>query len=134
VWEVSTSGPFDRWPTGEGFEYFCGFLAGESNQWAPTLYEGTTPVEPPAAPDYHLTPDLVQHATRWVQAQQVLTPDKPFCMQLVAWLMDQTRDPSLPKLTHGVVLTTGADHSSARPSRASASAPGAPCSSQPIRP
>ena len=82
AWEVSASGPFDRWPTGEGFEYFYGFLAGEADQWAPTLYEGTTPVEPPADPNYHLTPDLVDHAVRWVQAQQVLTPDKPFFIYL----------------------------------------------------
>ena len=86
VWEVSASGPFDRWPTGEGFEYFYGFLAGEADQWAPTLYEGTNPVEPPATgpsgEEYHLTPDLVDHAVRWVQQQQALTPDKPFFIYL----------------------------------------------------
>ncbi len=82
VWEVSTSGPFDRWPTGEGFEKFYGFVGAETNQWAPTLYEGTTPVEPPADPAYHLTPDLVNHAIEWVQAQHTLTPDKPFFVYL----------------------------------------------------
>lgn len=82
VWEVSTSGPFDRWPTGEGFETFYGFLGGETNQWAPTLFDGTTPVEPPDDPDYHLTPDLVDHAIAWVQAQHTLTPDKPFFVYL----------------------------------------------------
>jgi arylsulfatase A-like enzyme len=66
VWEVSASGPFDHWPTGEGFEYFYGFVGAETNQWAPTLYEGTQPVEPSTDPNYHLTPDLVNHATRWV--------------------------------------------------------------------
>ena len=55
VWEVSTSGPFDRWPTGDGFEYFYGFVGAETNQWAPTLFEGTKPVEPPADPE--LSPD-----------------------------------------------------------------------------
>ena len=82
VWEVSTSGPFDRWPTGEGFEKFYGFVGAETNQWAPTLFEGTTPVEPPDDPDYHLTPDLVDHAIAWVQAQHTLTPDKPFFVYL----------------------------------------------------
>ena len=82
VWEVSQSGPFDRWPTGEGFEYFYGFVGAETNQWAPTLFEGTTPVEPPDDPDYHLTPDLVNHATAWVRSQQSLTPDKPFFVYL----------------------------------------------------
>ena len=82
VWEVSTSGPFDHWPTGEGFEYFYGFVGAETNQWAPTLFEGTVPVEPPADPEYHLTPDLVDHAITWVQAQQTLTPDKPFFVYL----------------------------------------------------
>ena len=82
VWEVSTSGPFDHWPTGEGFEYFYGFVGAETNQWAPTLFEGTVPVEPPDDPEYHLTPDLVDHAITWVQAQQTLTPDKPFFVYL----------------------------------------------------
>ena len=82
VWEVSTSGPFDHWPTGEGFEDFYGFVGAEANQWAPTLYFGTKPVEPPDDPEYHLTPDLVNHAVAWVQAQQSLTPDKPFFVYL----------------------------------------------------
>ena len=82
VWEVSTSGPFDRWPTGEGFEKFYGFVGAETNQWAPTLVDGTTPIEPPDNPEYHLTPDLVDHAVAWVQAQQTLTPDKPFFVYL----------------------------------------------------
>ncbi len=82
VWEVSPSGPFDRWPTGEGFEAFYGFVGAETNQWAPTLIEGTTPVEPPDDPDYHFTPDLVDHAIKWMQQQRTLTPDKPFFLYL----------------------------------------------------
>lgn len=82
VWEVSASGPFDRWPTGEGFEKFYGFVGGETNQWAPGLYDGTTPVEPPDDPNYHLTQDLVDHAIAWVQSQHSLTPDKPFFLYL----------------------------------------------------
>jgi arylsulfatase len=82
VWEVSQSGPFDRWPTGEGFEKFYGFVGAETNQWAPTLVEGTTPIEPPDDPDYHFTPDLVDHTIAWVQSQHALTPDKPFFVYL----------------------------------------------------
>jgi arylsulfatase len=82
VWEVSQSGPFDHWPTGEGFEKFYGFLAAENNQWMPTLIDGTTPIEPPDDPNYHLTPDLVDHAVAWIQSQQALTPDKPFFVYL----------------------------------------------------
>jgi len=82
VWEVSPSGPFDRWPTGDGFEDFYGFVGAETNQWAPTLYANTKPVEPPADPNYHLTPDLVNHAIEWVQAQHAMTPDKPFFVYL----------------------------------------------------
>jgi arylsulfatase A-like enzyme len=84
VWEVSSAGPFDRWPTGEGFEKFYGFVGAETNQFAPGLYDGTTPVEPPDDPDtpYHVTPDLVDHAVAWVQQQHALTPDKPFFVYL----------------------------------------------------
>jgi arylsulfatase A-like enzyme len=82
VWEVSPAGPFDRWPTGEGFEKFYGFVGAETNQWAPGLYDGTALVEPPDDPDYHLTPDLVDQAIAWVQSQHALVPDKPFFVYL----------------------------------------------------
>ena len=65
VWQTSPMGPFDAWPSGGGgFEYFYGFIGGENNQWDPALYEGTTPVEPPATAEegYHLTEDLADHA------------------------------------------------------------------------
>jgi arylsulfatase len=77
-WEVSTSGPYDRWPTGSGFDKFYGFIGGEANQWAPALYDGMVRIEPPNRPDYHLTTDLADQAIKWVSAQQSLTPDKPF--------------------------------------------------------
>ena len=77
-WEVSQSGPFDRWPTGEGFEKFYGFMGGEIDQWEPTLVDGTTPILRPAGKDYHLTNDLATHAVEWMHQQHSLTPDKPF--------------------------------------------------------
>jgi arylsulfatase len=80
TWEVSMSGPFDRWPTGEGFEKFYGFVGGETNQWAPTLFNGTTPVEPPktAEEGYHFSEDIIDKAIAWVRGTRVMTPDKPF--------------------------------------------------------
>ena len=77
-WEVSVSGPFDRWPTGSGFDKFYGFIGGETNQWAPAIYDGTVRVEPPQNPDYHFTTDMTNQAINWVSAQQSLTPGKPF--------------------------------------------------------
>lgn len=81
-WEISQSGPFDRWPTGQGFEKFYGFIGGETDQFEPTLVEGTTPIMRPAGEDYHLTSDLVDHAIAWFQAQRTLTPDRPFFLYL----------------------------------------------------
>jgi len=83
VWEISPVGPFDRWPSGGGgFEYFYGFLGGECNQWYPTLFEGTVPVEPDKTPEegYHLVDDMTTRAISWIQQQKSLTPDQPFFM------------------------------------------------------
>ncbi len=81
VWQTSPMGPFDAWPSGGGgFETFYGFIGGENNQWDPALYEGTTPVEPPATAEegYHLTEDLTDRAVGWIRQQKALMPDKPF--------------------------------------------------------
>jgi arylsulfatase A-like enzyme len=83
VWETSPMGPFTSWPTGGGgFEYFYGFIGGETNQYYPALYEGTTPIEPDKTPEegYHLTSDMTRKATSWVRQQKALMPDKPFFM------------------------------------------------------
>lgn len=79
-WEVSVSGPYDRWPTGSGFDKFYGFIGGETNQWAPAIYDGVTRVEYKQTPDYHFTVDMTDQAMNWVSAQQALTPAKPFYM------------------------------------------------------
>src|SRR6188508_3805253 len=81
VWQSSPMGPFDAWPSkGGGFEHFYGFIGGENNQWDPALYDGTTPVEPPATPEegYHLTEDLADRCVSWIRQQKALMPDKPF--------------------------------------------------------
>jgi len=79
-WETSPMGPFDRWPTGSGFEYFYGFVAGETSQYYPALYEGTTPVEQDKLPEegYHFTEDMTNKAIKWIRQQKALMPDKPF--------------------------------------------------------
>ena len=81
VWQTSPMGPFDAWPSGGGgFEYFYGFIGGETNQYYPALYEGTTPIEPEKTPEqgYHLTDDLTTKAINWIRQQKALMPDKPF--------------------------------------------------------
>src|SRR5512136_3284294 len=81
VWQTSPMGPFDAWPTGGGgFEYFYGFIGGETNQYDPSLYEGTIPVDPPktAEEGYHFTEDMTDKAINWVRQQKALMPDKPF--------------------------------------------------------
>ena len=79
-WEVSVSGPYDRWPTGSGFDKFYGFIGGETNQWAPAIFDGSVRVEHRQTPDYHFTVDMTDQAINWVGAQQALTPNKPFYM------------------------------------------------------
>lgn len=78
VWETSVSGPYDRWPTHQGFDHFYGFIGGESNQWAPNLYDGITPVELPNDPKYHFLTDMTDKTIDWINFQKAITPDKPF--------------------------------------------------------
>jgi arylsulfatase A-like enzyme len=80
-WEGSISGPYDRWPTGSGFDKFYGFIGGETNQWHPMVYDGTTRVYPNVEdPNYHFTTDMADQAIAWMNTQQSLTPEKPFYM------------------------------------------------------
>ncbi len=78
AWEVSPSGPTDRWPTRSGFDKFYGFMGGETNQWAPAIYDGLVKVELPKRPDYHFLTDMTDQSIRWVRSVKSLTPDKPF--------------------------------------------------------
>jgi len=78
AWETSVSGPFDRWPTKQGFDKFYGFIGGETDQWYPLIYDGTIKVDPPKMKDYHFSVDMTNQAINWVKAQQSMTPDKPF--------------------------------------------------------
>jgi arylsulfatase len=83
VWQTSPMGPFDNWPSGGGgFEYFYGFIGGETNQYAPAIYHNTTPIEPDRTPEegYHFTEDMTDRAIDWVRQQKALMADKPFFM------------------------------------------------------
>jgi arylsulfatase A-like enzyme len=81
VWETSPMGPFDSWPSGGGgFEYFYGFIGGETNQYYPAIYDGTVPIEPDKTPEegYHFTEDMTDKAIGWIRQQKALMGDKPF--------------------------------------------------------
>jgi arylsulfatase len=79
MWEVTPIGPYDRWPTGMGFERFYGFNGGKIDQWAPALIDNTTPVQPAdGKPDYNLDKDLADKTIDWLRTQHYLFPDKPF--------------------------------------------------------
>ncbi|WP_036259908.1 arylsulfatase [Methylocapsa aurea] len=79
-WEITPAGPFDRWPTGLGFEYYYGFMFGETSQWEPQLYRNTVAVEPLKKPEqgYHLTTDLVDDAIHWLHQHDAVASEKPF--------------------------------------------------------
>jgi len=77
AWETSVSGPFDRWPTHQGMDKFYGFIGGETNQWAPYLYDGVTQVELPNGSNYHFMTDMTDKAVAWIKYQKAMTPDKP---------------------------------------------------------
>jgi len=80
AWEVSPSGPTNRWPTRSGFDEFYGFIGGETDQWSPSLYEGLSRIGTPHYPGYNFMTDMTNHAIAWMKFQKSLTPDKPFFM------------------------------------------------------
>lgn len=78
-WQSSQAGPFDLWPTGLGFEYFYGFIGGDTDQWHPALFENTRPISPPEHdPTYILDRDLADRAIGWIREQKAVAPAKPF--------------------------------------------------------
>jgi arylsulfatase A-like enzyme len=77
-WELGPSGPFDRWPTGLGFDYYFGFLGADTSAFEPNLVENTRYVRAPARPGYHVEVDFADRAINWLSAQEAATPDKPF--------------------------------------------------------
>ncbi len=81
-WESSVAGPFDRWPTGMGFEYFYGFIGGEAHQYYPAIFENTKAVEPSKTPEegYHLVADMTDKAINYMKYSKAVAPDKPLFM------------------------------------------------------
>jgi arylsulfatase A-like enzyme len=81
-WESSVAGPFDRWPTGMGFDYFYGFIGGETNQYYPVLFENTSAVEPATSPEqgYHFMTDMTDKAINWLRYSKSAAPQKPALM------------------------------------------------------
>ena len=101
VWETSPMGPFDHWPhPGGGFEYFYGFIGGETNQWYPALYEFNKPVEPDRTPEegYHFTEDMTDKAITWIRSAEVAHG-----RQAVLRLLRAGRHPCSPPRRPGVV-------------------------------
>ncbi|NLT31167.1 MAG: sulfatase-like hydrolase/transferase [Propionibacterium sp.] len=80
AWETSAQGPFHRWPTGDGFDRFYGFLGAETNQFRPNLIDGTTRIEPPKTPEegYHFSEDIVERSIDWIESLDALEPGRPW--------------------------------------------------------
>ncbi len=78
-WEQGPAGPFDRWPTGMGFDRFYGIIGAESSQWEPAAYDQTTPIQPHLGnEDYHFSEDLADQTIQWIEQQKATAPDTPF--------------------------------------------------------
>jgi arylsulfatase len=83
-YQYSAAGPFDQWPSGMGFDYFYGFMGGETDQWTPYLFQNTTQIFPwIGRPDYNLTTDLADEAIAHMRRLNAAAPDKPFFLYYV---------------------------------------------------
>ncbi len=80
IYETSPMGPFDHWPNGLGFDFFYGFMAGDTNQLRPYLYQNQTALGTPTGTDYYLSVDLADHAIGWLETVEAVQPDKPWFM------------------------------------------------------
>lgn len=78
IYETSAVGPFDHWPNGLGFDYFYGFMAGDTNQIRPYLFENQTPIGTPEGKNYHLSTDLADHTIDWLKRLEAIQPEKPW--------------------------------------------------------
>ena len=88
--ELSAAGPFDRWPTGKGFDYWYGFQGGEASQWHTPLFENTAPIEPPHDnPHWHFSEAIAEKAISWISQQKAGAPEKPFFVVLRAGSLPQ---------------------------------------------
>ena len=83
--ELSPSGPTDRWPTRSGFDKFYGFIGGETNQWAPTVWDGMTKIQIEEKPGYHFMTDMTDQAIAWVEFGEVADTRQAVLHLLRAW-------------------------------------------------
>ncbi|MGY8706042.1 arylsulfatase [Bradyrhizobium sp. 18BD] len=85
VYQTSLAGPFDQWPTGMGFEYFYGFMGGDTDQWTPgNLFRNTTHIQPYLGkPDWNLTTAMADDAIQWMNGLNDVNPDIPFFLYYV---------------------------------------------------
>lgn len=95
TYQYSASGPFDQWPSGMGFQYFYGFMGGETDQWTPYLFRDHTQVFPfTGKKDYNLTTDLADEAIKYMRGLNAAAPDQPF---FVYYVPGGTHSPHQPK-------------------------------------
>ena len=93
--QYSVAGPFDQWPSGMGFDYFYGFMGGETDQWTPYLFRDHSQVFPfVGKPGYNLTTDLADEAIKHMRDLNAAAPDKPFFLYYVP---GGTHSPHQPK-------------------------------------
>jgi arylsulfatase A-like enzyme len=95
TYQYSAAGPYDQWPSGLGFEYFYGFMGGETDQWTPYLFRDHSQIFPfVGKPDYNLTTDLADEAIKHMRDLNAAAPDKPF---FVYYVPGGTHSPHQPK-------------------------------------
>ena len=93
--QISRAGPFDQWPSGMGFEYFYGFMGGESDQWTPYLFQDHTQIFPwVGRKDYNLITDMADEAIKYMKGLNAAAPEKPFFLYYVP---GGTHSPHQPK-------------------------------------
>ena len=84
TFQYSLAGPYDQWPSGMGFDYFYGFMGGETDQWTPYLFKDHTQISPwIGREDYNLTTDLADEAVKYLGDLDAQAPDKPFFLYYV---------------------------------------------------
>jgi arylsulfatase len=84
AFEASQAGPFDQWPLGMGFEYFFGFVGGDTNQWQPNLFRNTTAIYPYVGnPKWNLITAMADDAIHWMNQLNAIAPEKPFLLYYV---------------------------------------------------
>jgi len=95
TYQYSAAGPYDQWPSGMGFDYFYGFMGGETDQWTPYLFRDHTQIFPfVGKPDYNLTTDMADEAIKHMRDLNAAAPDQPF---FVYYVPGGTHSPHQPK-------------------------------------